>query len=76
METKITYEIWELDKHHGLKPEEDYSGYSRSTKDRVVLLEPKCTQNHNSFEEAVKEIEQKGDTYTEYTIIPRIYKTS
>lgn len=71
----IQYEIWELDKNHGLKPEEDYSGYSRNTKDRVVLLEPLITQTHDSFEEALKCIEERGDDYREYTIIPRIYKT-
>lgn len=71
----IQYEIWELDKNHGLKSEEYYSGYSRNTKDRVVLLEPNITQTHNSFEEALKCIEERGGDYKEYTIIPRIYKT-
>ena len=33
------------------------------------------TQNHNTFEECVKEIEKKGETYIEYTILPRIYRT-
>lgn len=76
METTIKYEIWELDKSHGLSKKQDYSGYSRNTLDRVVLLEPTVTQTHDSFEEAVKEIEERGETYTEYTILPRIYKTS
>lgn len=75
METKIQYEIWELDKNHGLKPKENYSGYSRNTKDRVVLLEPNISQIHNTFEECVKEIQENGNSYIEYTILPRIYKT-
>lgn len=76
MEITIKYEIWELDKSHGLSKKEDYSGYLRHTLDRFVLLEPAISQTHNSFEEAVKCIEEKGETYTEYTILPRIYKTN
>ena len=30
----------------------------------------------DSFEEAVNLIEKYGNDYTEYTIIPRIYKTN
>jgi hypothetical protein len=75
METSIQYQIWILDKNHGLKPEEDYSNYSRNTRDRIVLSEPSITQTHDSFEEAIKCIEEKGESYVEYTILPRIYKT-
>ena len=77
MEININYEIWELDRNHGLKPAEDYSSYQRNTKDRIVLLEPsEITQTHDSFNAAIREIEDKGKTYTEYTILPRIYKTN
>ena len=71
MITLIQYQIWILDKNNGLEPEE----YSRNTRDRIVLLEPSITQTHDSFEEAIKCIEEKGESYVEYTILPRIYKT-
>lgn len=73
MEMTVQYEIWELDEEHGLAPKNDYSGYG---KHRIVLLQPNCKQTHDTFGLAVKEIEEKGKTYTEYTILPRIYKTS
>jgi len=76
MEISIKYEIWELDKNHGLAKKENYSSYSRNTLDKVVLLEPTITQTHDSFEKAIECIEEKGETYTEYTILPRIYKTN
>lgn len=76
MEILVKYEIWELDKEHGLKAQETYTSYRKSFKERVVLLEPTITQTHDSFNDAVKEIEDKGVPYIEYTIIPRIYKTT
>jgi hypothetical protein len=76
METLIQYQIWILDKNHGLASEEVYSNYSRNSRDRIVLLEPSITQTHDSFEEAIKCIEERGESYVEYTILPRIYKTN
>lgn len=74
MEISIRYEIWEIDKSHGLAPKERYL-YGKY--DRIVLVEPiRSFDTRDNFEGAIEEIKEKGGTYTEYTILPRIYKTS
>lgn len=67
----IQYNIFEIGES-GLAP---IDNFFNGKQQKIVLVEPQITQTHNSFEEALKCIEERGDYYKEYTIIPRIYKT-
>jgi hypothetical protein len=71
---KIKYKIFEVDVNHL----ESYKGL-HSTQDRICLLSARLkgwTSNyHNSIEEAAKTIEENGNKYVEYLIIPTIYLT-
>jgi hypothetical protein len=65
----------ELDEHH-LKQENDRSRDER--RNRVCFVPAKLDSYNNivdTFEEAIDLIDRVGNDYTEYTIIPRIYKT-
>ena len=72
----IQYQIMELDSEH-LKKQGQYRDEMR---ERVCFLPAKLDSMFSnitgSLEEAVSLIEKYGNDYTEYTIIPRIYKTN
>ena len=69
----IKYIIYEIDDNH-LKSEDLLYGEKQR---RVCYLEAKnLSVFHDTEEEALKEIEDFGKDFTEYTIIKRIYKTN
>lgn len=73
---KVQYQIFEVDENH-LKENDSLMG---GRKKRVCFVEATFKTyvfaTLDSFEEAVETIKDHGKDFTEYTIIPRIYKTN
>jgi len=72
----MKYQIMEVDNNHLKKRGNHYDGDERRVCFVEVSLDGFNSSLCDSFEEAVEMIEREGKDYTEYTIIPRIYKTN
>lgn len=74
---RVQYQIMELDNEHLKKSD----SYTKGIRDRVCFIPAHFDGNwvsniQDTLEEAFKTIDMYGRDYTEYTIIPRIYKNN
>ena len=76
MENNLIYKIFQLDENHLIPIER----LKYSDQNRIVLLEANfysyCSNDAESFQEAIENIKKFGNNYSEYAIIPIVKLTN